>query len=208
MRKLKFISMLMLLIVAALLVNSVVYAYAAYHGNWAEQPYLGSWWWWNGSYLCWDIDDFWTPAGANALRSGHNNFPRKEYRFEQEAYNPGQGTSCDRLHAIRVDACTNPPCSGPWTLPITVNGYRFLNGCGSSSVLELVHLELNEDYINGNVWYRHRVTYEKRNPGSGGDGEVNYSFTHNWTWRDSWLGKLVYDRWFNKKYSDPPGLVN
>jgi hypothetical protein len=51
---------------------SVVYAYAAYHGNWAEQPYLGNWWWYNGTYLDWDVDDLWTPAGANALRSGHN----------------------------------------------------------------------------------------------------------------------------------------
>jgi len=24
----------------------------------------------------------------------------------------------------------------------------------------------------------------------------------------SWLGKVVYDQWFNKKYSDPSGLVN
>jgi Na+-transporting NADH:ubiquinone oxidoreductase subunit NqrC len=77
-----------------------------------------------------------------------------------------------------------------------------------SSVEELVHLELDENNINASVWYRHRVTYEKQNPGSGGDGEVNYSFTHNWTWSDSWLGKVVYDQWFNKKYSDPPGLVN
>jgi hypothetical protein len=206
MGKVKILSVFMLLMIAVLLIASVVYAYAAYHGNWAEQPYLGNWWWYNGTYLDWDVDDLWTPAGANALRSGHNNFPWKEYRFEQEAYNPGQGTSCDRLHAIRVDACTNPPCSGPWTLPIT--RYDILNGCGNSNVKELVHLELNENYISGNVWYRHRVTYVKLNPGSGGDGEVNYSFSHNWTWSDSWLGKVVYDQWFNKKYSDPSGLVN
>jgi hypothetical protein len=206
MRRIKFFPVLALAIVATLLMTSVVYAYAAYHGNWAEQPYWGNWWWWNGTYLDWDIDDLWTQSGADALHSGHNNFPWKEYRFEQEAYNPGQATDCDRLHAITVNACTDPPCSGPWTLPIT--HYQRLNGCGSDDILELVHLELDEDYISGDVWYRHRVTYEKHSPGSGGDGEVNYSFTHNWTWSDSWLGKVVYDQWFNKKYSDPPGLVN
>jgi len=206
MGKVRILSVFMLLMIALLVIASVVYAYAAYHGDWAEQPYLGNWWWYNYYYLYWDIDDYWTSAGANALRSGHNNFPWKEYRFEQEAYNPRWNTSCDRLHAIWVDACTNPPCSGPWTLPIT--GYSRRNGCGSSNVLELVHLELNEDYISGNVWYRHRVTYVKLNPGSGGDGEVNYSFSHRWAWSDSWLGKVVYDQWFNKKYSDPSGLVN
>ena len=206
MRRIKLFPVLALAIVATLLMTSVVYAYAAYHGNWAEQPYWGNWWWWNGTYLDWDIDDLWTQSGANALYSGHHGIPRKEYRFEQEAYNPGQGTDCDRLHAIAVNACTDPPCPGPWTLPITQ--YQRLNGCGSNDILELVHLELDEDYISGGVWYRHRVTYEKQNPGSGGDGEVNYSFTHNWTWSDSWLGKVVYDQWFNKEYSDPPGLVN
>lgn len=206
MHKIKFILTLTLIIAITWLITGIVYAYAAYHGNWAEQPYLGNWWWYNYGYLYWDVDDLWTPSGVNALRSGHNGFPRKEYRLEQEAYNPGARTSCDRLHVIEVHSCTNPPCQGPWTLPITQ--YKRLNGCGNSNVLELVHLELNENRINANMWYRHRVVYVKQNPGSGGDGEVNYSFSHNWTWNDSWLGKVVYDRWFNKKYSDPPGLVN
>jgi len=125
-----------------------------------------------------------------------------ENRFEQEAYNPSAGTSCDRLKVRKVDA-GDPPT---WTLPIT--HYSIYNGCGSSSIKELVHLELDENSISTGVWYRHRVTYEKQAPGSGGDGEVNYSFTHNRTWRDNWLGKVVYDQWFNKKYSDPSGLVN
>lgn len=202
MRKIKLFSALALVIVTTLLMTSVVYAYAAYHGNWPEQPYWGNWWWYNGTYLNWDVDDLWTQSGANALHSGHNNFPWKEYRFEQEAYNPGAGTSCDRLK-VRAVYAGQPPT---WNLPIT--HYNVLNGCGSSNVNELVHLELDENSINASVWYRHRVTYEKQNPGSGGDGEVNYSFSHNLTWSDSWLGKVVYDQWFNKKYSDPAGLVN
>jgi len=202
MRRIKLFPVLALVIVATLLMTSVVYAYAAYHGNWAEQPYWGNWWWYNDTYLSWDVDDLWTQSGANALHSGHNNFPWKEYRFEQEAYNPGAGTSCDRLK-VRAVYAGQPPT---WNLPIT--HYNVLNGCGSSNVNELVHLELDENSINASVWYRHRVTYEKQNPGSGGDGEVNYSFSHNLTWSDSWLGKVVYDQWFNKKYSDPAGLVN
>jgi len=202
MHKIKFLLALTLVIAITSLITSIVYAYAAYHGNWAEQPYLGNWWWYNYGYLYWDVDDLWTPSGVNALRSGHNGFPRKEYRFEQEAYNPGQGSSCDRLSVYAV--YTNQPPT--WNLP-TIS-YRILNGCGSNAIKELVHLELDENSINANVWYRHRVIYVKQNPGSGGDGEVNYSFSHNWTWSDSWLGKLVYDHWFNKKYSDPPSLVN
>jgi hypothetical protein len=202
MQKMKFLSILVSAILITALMTSIAYAYAAYHGNWSEQPYWGNWWWYNYSYLYWDVDDLWTPSGVNALRSGHNNFPWKEYRFEQEAYNPGLGTSCDRLKVYAVYA-GQPPT---WNLPIT--SYSILNGCGSSAIKELVHFELDENSISANVWYRHRVVYQKQNPGSGGDGEVNYSFTHNWTWSDSWLGKVVYDRWFNKKYSDPSGLVN
>jgi len=202
MRRFKLLSMLTLVLVVILLTATAAYAYAAYHGNWAEQPYWGNWWWWNGTYLDWDIDDLWTQSGADALHSGHNNFPWREYRFEQEAYNPSAGTSCDRLEVRKVDA-GDPPT---WTLPIT--HYSIHDGCGSSSIKELVHLELDENSISAGVWYRHRVTYEKQAPGGGGDGEVNYSFTHNWTWRDNWLGKMVYDQWFNKKYSDPSGLVN
>jgi len=197
--RIKFFPVLALAIVATLLMTSVVYAYAAYYGNWAEQPYWGNWWWWNGTYLDWDIDDCWTQSGAHWLHTSG-----LQYHFEQEAYNPGQGTDCDRLKVTNVNACTNPPCPGPWTLPIT--HYDILNGCGSDAIKELVELHLLEGAIVGDVWYRHRVTYEKQNPGSGGDGEVNYSFSNPWD--DSWLGKVVYDQWFNKKYSDPPGLVN
>lgn len=92
------------------------------------------------------------------------------------------------------------------SLPVT--GYSILNGCGSSTVKELVHWNLNEYKINPNVWYRHLVVYKKLNPGSGGNGEVNYSFSYWGALWDSWLGKVVYDQWFNKKYSDPAGLVN
>jgi len=201
MRKVKFLSVLALAIVVTLLVTSIAYAYATYHGSWPERPYWGNWWWYNYSpsywYVTWYIDDAWTSSGADALYNGHNSWPYKEYRFEQEAYNPGAGTSCDRLHAYWVD---------PYKLPVT--GYSIHNGCGGSSIKELVHLYLDENAISGGIWYRHRVTYRKYNPGSGGDGEVNYSFTHNWTWSDDWLGKLVYNQWFNKLYSDPAGLVN
>lgn len=138
MRKIKFLSMLVLAIVITSLVTSIAYAYAAYHGNWPEQPYWGNWWWYNYGYLYWDVADLWTPSGVNALRSGPNNFPWKEYRFEREAYNPGAGTSCDRLQVYVVYA-GQPPT---WNLPITYHSIR--NSCGSSAVKELVHLELDE----------------------------------------------------------------
>jgi uncharacterized protein (UPF0333 family) len=42
MHKVKILLAFMLLMIAALLIASVVYAYAAYHGDWAEQPYWGN----------------------------------------------------------------------------------------------------------------------------------------------------------------------
>lgn len=51
MRKIKLFSVLALVIATTLLMTSVVYAYAAYHGNWPEQPYWGNWWWYNYSDL-------------------------------------------------------------------------------------------------------------------------------------------------------------
>ncbi|MFN3705919.1 MAG: hypothetical protein ACK4WM_07990 [Thermoflexales bacterium] len=201
MQKIRFLSMLVLAIVIASLVTSVAYAYAAYHGSWSERPYWGNWWWYNNDpsslYLKWYIDDAWTSSGAASLHDGHNRWPYKEYRFEQEAYNPGAGTSCDRLHAHWVN---------PYQLPVT--GYSIRNGCGGSTIKELVHLELDENAVSSGTWYRHWIIYRKYGSGSGGDGEVNYSFSHNWTWGDDWLGKVVYDQWFNKRYSDPSGLVN
>jgi hypothetical protein len=67
---------------------------------------------------------------------------------------------------------------------------------------------LDENSVTANTWLQHLVTYSERNRGSGGNGEVNYSFSHNWEWRDSWLGKIVYNQWFDKLSSDPSGLVN
>ncbi len=55
-------------------------------------------------------------------------------------------------------------------LPITSRS--ILNGCGGSTVKELVHWNLDEDKITSGIWYRHRVIYDKYNPGTGGDGEV------------------------------------
>jgi hypothetical protein len=69
MGKVRILSVFMLLMIALLVIASVVYAYAAYHGDWAEQPYLGNWWWYNV------INDLWTQSGANASHSGRNDFP-------------------------------------------------------------------------------------------------------------------------------------
>lgn len=176
---------------------SGVYAYAAYYGNWPEQPYYGNHWWYNNGQLVWDTDDYWTTARLQSMQSGHNNLPYKEYRLEQEAYNPGSGTHCDRLVIASVD-----------TMDLPVTSFSSSNGCGSSSYSEELKLELNENAVTANTWLRHRVTYNKRNPGSGGDGEVNYSFSHNWATGDSWMGKITYDQNFNKLGSDPSGMVN
>jgi hypothetical protein len=187
-----------LAVAATLLVVGSVYAYAAYHGNWNEQPDWGNHWWYNysNSTLEWYADDYWSTARADSMKYWHTYLPWNEYRIEQEAYNPGAGTSCDRL-VIQSYASLG--------LPIT--SWVASNGCGSSYNEEL-KLELDENAVSANTWLRHRVTYTERNRCSGGDGEVNYSFSHNHSASDSWMGKIVYDQCFNKKSSDPTGLVN
>lgn len=188
-----------LAVVATLLVVGSAYAYAAYHGTWNEQPDWGNHWWYNysNSTLEWYADDYWSTTRADNMKYWHNNLPWNEYRIEQEAYNPGAGTSCDRL-VIKSFA----------SLQLPVTGWVTSNGCGSSSYNEELKLELDENAVSANTWLRHRVTYTERNRCSGGDGEVNYSFSHNHSASDSWMGKIVYDQCFNKKSSDPAGLVN
>ncbi len=47
--------------IVALTIAGTVFAYAAYHGTWSEQPYYGNHWWYkddpNGSLLTWYADD-------------------------------------------------------------------------------------------------------------------------------------------------------
>ena len=58
MHKGRLVRLLALAIAASLLTTFTAYAYAAYHGNWPEQPYWGNWWWYNFSdYLYWVVDD-------------------------------------------------------------------------------------------------------------------------------------------------------
>ncbi|MDL1897564.1 hypothetical protein FBQ82_14965 [Anaerolineae bacterium CFX7] len=201
-RTFRFLALIALGAVTAFLFGNAqqVLAAAAYHGNWAEQPTWGNHWWWSdGVTLTWDADDWWDDAHVNALRNGHNNFPNHEYRIEQEAYDPGLQASCDRLVIKDVIAMQ---------LPIQAAGLH--NGCGKAKSLEELHIELNENAIQSNVWYRHRVTYtERRVCGKKApDGEVNYAFSHNHEWRDSWLGKITYDKCLNRTGSDPNGMVN
>lgn len=201
-RRTWFLTLLALGAVTAFLFGNVqqVLAAAAYHGNWAEQPTWGNHWWWNdGVTLMWDADDWWDDNHVNALHDGHNNFPNHEYRIEQEAYDPQHNVSCDRLVIDNFQQMQ---------LPVT--NFLVLNGCGKAKFLEELHIELDENAIQANVWYRHRVTYiERRVCGRKAPaGEVNYSFSHNHEWRDSWLGKITYDKCLNQTGSDPNGMVN
>lgn len=104
---------------------------------------------------------------------------------------------CDRLVISSTDAMDLP-----------VWGWSRENGCGDSAYLEELKIELDENAVSANSWLRHRVTYDKRNPDSGGDGEVNYSFSNNLSLSDSWMGKITYNQDFNKLGSDPSGMVN
>lgn len=188
-----------LAILLGVFMAGTAYAYAAYYGSWSEQPYYGNHWWYNYSsgVLDWYADDYWTTERVDAMRSGRNNPPWKEYRIEQEAYNPGGNSSCDRLVISSTTAVD---------LPVT--GWSRENGCGSSSYLEELKIELDENAVAANTWIRHLVTYTERNRCSGGDGEVNYSFSNNWSVGDSWMGKINYDQCYDRTSSDPAGMVN
>ena len=98
-RRILFAMMVMAITVTA--VVGTAFAAAAYHGTWPEQPYWGNHWWYNndptGSFLTWYADDQWTFSTASSMQYWHTHLPWNEYRIEQEAYNPGAGTSCDRL---------------------------------------------------------------------------------------------------------------
>ena len=117
----------------------------------------------------------------------------REYRIEQEAYNPGSGTSCDRLV--------------PWSVTIIdlpYTGYSLANGCGNSSYQEELKIELDENAFSSGQWGAHRVSYTRYGSGA---GEVNYSFSHNSTPGDSWLGKLSYDSQWDMTSTNPPNLT-
>lgn len=180
-----------------------VYAYAAYHGTWTEQPDFGNHWWNNYSSgtLEWYVDDYWSPSRADSMKYWHSHFPFNEYRIEQEAYDPGGNASCDRLN-VR---------SYTW-MDLPVVSASIANGCGSSNYKEELKIELNENAVTANTWLRHLVTYDEINRAqcstAYAEGQVNYSFSHNHTVSDSWLGKIVIARCFNWKYSDPSGMVN
>ncbi len=159
-----------------------------------KAPYLGNWWWGHRSSnrIVWEVHDIWTQDNANRLRQG-------QYRMEREAfkYRPwwqGGSLYCDQLDVASVH---------PYELPVT--GYDILNGCGSSSQKELVHLYLKESDISGATWYRHWVYYYKVS--APGGGEVNCSFSYD-PGNDLWLGKIYYDASFNATSSDKSGLLN
>lgn len=130
--------------IVALTIAGTVFAYAAYHGTWSEQPYYGNHWWYkddpNGSLLTWYADDQWTQSTADSMKYWHTHFPWNEYRIEQEAYNPGAGTSCDRLAIYSYSAMD---------LPVT--GWTSSNGCGSSTYKEELKIEFDENSISANT---------------------------------------------------------
>jgi len=198
-RRILFAMMVMAITVTA--VVGTAFAAAAYHGTWPEQPYWGNHWWYNndptGSFLTWYADDQWTFSTASSMQYWHTHLPWNEYRIEQEAYNPGAGTSCDRLAIYSYSA-----------LGLPVTSWTSSNGCGNSTYKEELKIEFDENSISANTWYRHKVVYAKCQICTGGNGEFNYSFSHNHTGADSWLGKIIYNTCFNKTGSDPASLAN
>lgn len=194
---------LIMLVVISLLsfgsIANIAQAVAQYHGDWWAQPVWGQHWWYNYHWsqnLDWYADDWWTEDHLNAMIQDHASWGI-EYQLENEAYNPGQNTSCDRLVV-----------TGVYSVNLPITGWNVSNGCGYPAYKEEVKVQLDEYQIQPNTWLRHKVTYEKRNVGSGGNGEVNYSFSYQTSWTDSWLGKIEYNNMFDLIGSSPSGLAS
>lgn len=164
---------------------------SGYHKDVLAAPDYGNWWWWND--VTWETDVWWSRASIDALRDAwlHGG----QFDLEVEAYNPGNNTSCDRLHLTEVH---------PETLPVA--DWTPGNGCGSASYQEELKLHLNEGYVDPETWYQPwyrfaRISYQS--------GEVNFSFAQPGTLApDDWLAKLTYDSNFNKTGDDPAGITN
>jgi len=198
-RKNKLIMLLAILLLSFGGIAGIAHAFAQYHGNWWSQPVWGQHWWYNNHWsqnLVWYADDWWTEDHLNAMIRDHASFGL-EYQLENEAYNPGQNTSCDRLDV-----------TGVYFENLPVTGWSISNGCGNSAYKEEVKVQLDEYHVQPNTRLRHKVTYKKRNVGSGGNGEVNYSFSFQTSWQDSWLGKIEYNNMFDLIGSDPPELAS
>ncbi len=201
MKQRNLLTAIIMSVIGIMAIVSISYAYAAYNGSWGTQPTWGNHWWYNNSpsssKLTWYADDLWTASAVSDMQWWKTNFGR-DFRIEQEAYNPGSSSNCDRLNAYSYSS-----------LGLPVSSWTNANGCGSSSWKEELKIELNEGSMSSGVWYRHKVAYNKSWTGcSGSSGEVNYSFSHDQTWSDSWLGKINYNSCFDKTGSDPSGMVN
>ena len=201
MKKLRIWITVILVLIGLFAAASVSYAYAAYHGNWSTQPTWGNHWWYNNSptntQITWYADDLWEGYSVSTMQWWKMRYGIN-YHLEQEAYNPGTSSNCDRLRVTSYS-----------TLGLPVDSWVLGNGCGSSSWKEELKIGLDELSMTTGTWYRHKVVYNKSWTGcNGSNGEVNYSFSHSSAWNDSWMGKITYNSCFDKTGSDPAGMVN
>lgn len=129
-----------------------------------------------------------------AIQTQYNH--RRDPTFEIEGYNPGAGTSCDKLSVYSVTIF-----SLPW------DGYTLKNGdCpgNSSSYLEQVDIHIKADSnFQANTWYSHQVTYNKVGTGN---GEVNLSFEVNGL--EFNLGKAKYDSSYYATCANPGNVIH
>ncbi len=177
--------------VLVLLSPGIAQAWDYYHGSWSERPTYGNWYWHqnypNTSYVTWEPQSLWTPQGASDLKYWNNL--GYQYHFELESYKPGGSSDfCENLEVGYVDTA-NLPISGSssWS----TGGCA--NGGDNASTPEELKVYLNEQAIQGNVWYTPWVQLLKRRqtPNTiNGVAEVNLSFSYQLN--DDWLGKFNY----------------
>jgi hypothetical protein len=130
--------------------------------------------WYGGLKLGWYQREQWLGSRFDCIRSMGN-----VYHLETEAYNPGLGYSCDKLHA----SYTN------YTLPLT-NAPAVANGCGSNVWKEEVKFRyIDSTRLSQGTQYWTYVSFDKVNLAAE-THEVNWSFSQGLS--DYWLAKVGY----------------
>ena len=124
--------------------------------------------------VAWYQYEKWTGSQYTCIHGTGVNW----YHVESEAYNPGAGTSCDKLHTY----------STSYTLPAS-GSPAIANGCGSSTYKEETKFYIQNSGIVSGTQYWTRTNDYKYNAAAG-NYEVNWSFSNVTT--DWWMAKIGY----------------
>lgn len=147
------------------------------------------------NYVAWYQYAKWTGSQYSCMNSAWD-----WYHLESEAYNPGSGSSCDKLHTY-FTSYTLPSRSTP----------IIDNGCGSATYKEETKFYIKSSGIGNAVEYWTYTQSYKYNA-IAGNHEVNWSFSN--LLNDWWAAKIGYQIALHSPYatytpycSSPSGIL-